>query len=372
MSRASISTCVQYTPAPVLDGAGELAEEVGARQDGLVAGRLAGGQARGEATDLGVPGHVVEEHDALAPGGALNAGGRQAGPVQRGDPAVVGPAGHHVAQVDDEAAGHHGHGRPPVGPHDLQAAGGLVEAQDRERAVVGVGAGAELARQRAVVEVGVVDGPHGAGVVREERLEVVGRQPQSHGHDRQQPARQVCHGAEVGLPGGAQARRVLGPAGLGQDRLGARRDHAGQVQRPHVEGLLEVRRRGVAQGAGQGLALDGGVAVGVVLRRGRAAALGGQRQVEELPRCTPDRPDGRLGHAVAHDDEEADVPAGLVHGTADGRERLAAGGRGRDVDDWDGRVRVIPGGGPGCRSLLRRGRKASRIGPPAPALGCRW
>ena len=88
----------------------------------------------------------MEERQRLPPLVAAIVGDDDA--VQGRDPAVVGPARHQVADVDDERAGTRRNlVQAPVAAKNLQAARARLRQQDRQRAVIGVRAGADLARR---------------------------------------------------------------------------------------------------------------------------------------------------------------------------------------------------------------------------------
>ena len=101
---------------------------------------------------------------------ARGAGGIRRGiydAVEGGDPAVVGPAGHEVADVDDETLRDGWDWLPLfLGVENFKAPGGGIGAEDCEAAVIGVGAGAELAGLGRDTLVRVVEGADGAdGIV---------------------------------------------------------------------------------------------------------------------------------------------------------------------------------------------------------------
>lgn len=97
--------------------------------------------------------------------------------VESGDPAIVGPAGHEIADVDDETLPDGGDWLPLLlRVEDFEAAGDGVGAKDCEAAVIGVGAGAELAGLGGDVLMWVVQGADGAdGVVDGGVEEIFGR-----------------------------------------------------------------------------------------------------------------------------------------------------------------------------------------------------
>ena len=159
------------TTATRLMAALDLALDVLAGADRLVARLLARREAGRHAFDALVVVRVHEHADRQAP--ALGPAERRIHhPVQRRGPALVGPARHHVAEIDDELPGARPHGGPrAVGQAHLESAFRVGGGEDGHRAVVGMRAGAQLARQRRLLEHRIVMARHDAEVPVERAVE---------------------------------------------------------------------------------------------------------------------------------------------------------------------------------------------------------
>ena len=230
-----------------------------------------------QALDQRVVVGVIEERDRQPRPARRAAERRVHDAVHVRQPPVIGPAHQQVADVHDEALRRRGDIDPLAGARqDLQPAGDVLAGQDREPAIVGVGARPELPRNRRhrlrrivveahrpdraidlVVEEGLVDPQRERGQPHEEHDELVhravvrGRRPGESGGDGRPDI-----GSEVPA---SQRARVVGVAG--------------GIDGADVEELLEIgRRRGVI-GPGQSLAPDRVIAA-VRARDGcRAASL---------------------------------------------------------------------------------------------------
>jgi hypothetical protein len=131
---------------------------------------------------------------------------------------------------------------------------------------------------------------------------------------------------------GFEGRRLGGPDVRREDARAARAvvRVVGQVEAAHAEALEEIRRRLAAAAVGEALLLERRVAARAAVRgHAERFLLRGER--EEIRRGGKGPLDQGRGHAVAGDDEEADLAAGLVD-----LEREGCGTRLRQVDDRHG------------------------------------
>ena len=186
----------------------------------------------------------MEEDDRLAAAARVQVRGRNGHAVERRAPLIVCPPGHHVAQVDHKRA-RHGLDVEPLASASLhlEPAGRVLCAQDRHTAVVGVGAGAELARFGLAFGRRVVDDANARGVVAELVLEPVLGQVE---REREQPAQPPAEPRDrlvVLLEQPPQAGWALGPA-------------VARHGRAPVERLLQVGRSSLAEARGQALATE--------------------------------------------------------------------------------------------------------------------
>ena len=138
-------------------------------------------------------------------------GRRHSDAVQRRRPAVVRPARHHVAEVDDERAGDGVDVDPLARPRlHLEPAGRVLGAEDRHAAVVGVRAGAQLARLDLAVGRRVVDHAHARRVSAEGVLEPVLGEAEGEREQPPQPLAEPGDGGEVLLEARPQLRGRAG------------------------------------------------------------------------------------------------------------------------------------------------------------------
>src|SRR5262249_36922152 len=116
---------------------------------------------RGKALDERIVVRMIEERDRESWAAPAVPERRVHHAMQVGQPAIVRPSHEQIADVDDEGRGRRRHVEPAaVARPDLQSARHVLAAQDREAAVIGVGARAELARARGHGLAGVIVQPH--------------------------------------------------------------------------------------------------------------------------------------------------------------------------------------------------------------------
>ena len=162
---------------------------------------------------------------------------------------------HHVAEIDHQRAA----GRPDRVPGavrhaDFQRAIRLGHRQDRQRAVVGMRAGPELARFRRFAKRRVVMARQNAEMARDEPREIILGLMQRHREYTQHVRRQAFVGAvdrDQRLGGPRRAVRIdVGRIGVGRLRQ-VREVAAVVVDRAEEIGLAQIRRRFLAQRVGE-------------------------------------------------------------------------------------------------------------------------
>ena len=202
-----------------------------------------------------------------------------------------------------------------------------------------MGAAAELPRQRRGRLRGIVGGDEvrdvAVDLVDEERL----GQPQRAGEDPHQVARQPLHLPIVGLPQRPHLRRPVGPEIGGEEApaLGPVVIFVvGVIEGPGDEALAPVGRAFVRVHAVRHVLAADGHQPAVAVGRHLDPELLPIGQLEEGAADAPHLVDLRWRDAVARDDKEADLAAGVVHLSDDPRLVLApAGEKRRNIDDRD-------------------------------------
>ena len=226
------------------------------------------------------------------------------------DPAVVGPARHHVADIDHERTGRRTDVDPlAIGGEGLQPARPVLAIEDRQRSVVGMGAGAQLAGLRrfrlghVFVEADMTD--RARDLVVEETLVDFER-------DSEDPHQLVADAAErpvIGLESRPNPGRAFRPQ-IGRKEIPAVTlgvvGLVRQVEIAHAEHLLQVGRGVVAERGRQFLVCRRIVAPGRGNARPRNPHLLFQGQGEEFVGEVARLADHAFRNAVAHDGEEAD------------------------------------------------------------------
>ena len=195
---------------------------------------------------------------------------------------------------------------PPAGEASLVAS--RVE-QSGDRAVVGVGAGAQLAGPRRFAERRVVEHSQRTGVTIDARVEEVVRQIQRLGEQAHQAGDEGSHRGVVRL----HRRLKLGERWRPRCRFvdeglgGITWSHRREVDRAHRERLFEIGRRVGAQRCRQALALQRRVAIRISGVRHRHCHLVGRGEIEELGSRSPRRVDHLLVDTVVGDHQEPGV-----------------------------------------------------------------
>ena len=161
---------------------------------------------------------------------------------------------------------------------------------------------------------------------------MVGGEVQRSSEQLHQSTGQRIHlGEVVGEHVGHAGQRRWPRRGAEQVALVGTRDRVpGPAGRACVERLLDIRRRGVTERSGQGLAAERYVAVRVAGMRPGGGHSPGERQVEEPPGHAPHRCADVGVDAVSDDLEEPDGATDLVQGA--GHLRCVAG----EVDEREG------------------------------------
>ncbi|MEM6745422.1 MAG: hypothetical protein AAF676_17060, partial [Pseudomonadota bacterium] len=301
--------------------------------------------------------------------------------VEGGDPAVVGPDLHGVADVDDIGPGLRQHVDPVAVPvAGLEPSGGAVGGEDGERAVVRMGAAAELAGLGRLVLLGVADDAERRHVL----VELVGEeglgQIERQGEGAHEVVGEGVHAAVVGGEGRLEIRRRVGPevgvkmlACVGAVPIGGVGAFFGDVDGADVDHLLQIGRSVVAEAGGEAFALERGVAAGDLGRGLADLQLFRLGQVEEVGDGGVGGVDERLFDPVAGEQEEADVAGSGVDLRGDGG--LAVGGSGEErgeVDGGDGHRGASCGGvGPEEPTRFETDGRRLRQGVAGPGRGAR-
>ncbi len=229
--------------------------------------------------------------------------------MQGRNPAVVRPPHHHVADIDDERIRQYLHVTPLALPViHLEPAGRVFRAQNREGAVIRMGARAQLPRQWLARLLGVIENTDHAAVfvylVRKVRFRKLERQRE----DAHDVRRQRLHDAIIFGPQFPEGPRCFRPQGRRKVRAAVIL-LVGGVDARRGEALLQVRRRFLVETVRETLVFRRDVAV-ALLQHPPDFHLLRDRQIEKRLRDTV-HPIGQvLRDPVADDGEKPDALAG--------------------------------------------------------------
>ncbi len=214
-----------------------------------------------------------------------------------------------------------------VGTADLQTAGRLVLAKDRQAAVVVMGAVAQLPRRRRLGLIGVVDEAQRQRRVGVGGVEMVFGQIECKRRHAHQPAGEQAHGVEPGVHGVGQRRRLRGP------EVRPARAAPFLVDRRENQRLAQVRGRRAAERCSHALDAERQVAAGLGLLGRCAASLARLRQGEEGLDLVVGTPHERVVDAVVDDRRKAVRLERVAKGPGDAKPRdRIADDEGRHVD----------------------------------------